>query len=195
MQVNEQNYSANNDRVGMLEIIAGLGFFILIVSNFMSFTPVEERTWREFGLGFPAVIAGLAGIYAILRKLYFTSFSIAMFSAFFIIHEVIICYDSKAIAMGRELGKEGWFRSIPLIFADTLKPSFGAFWGIFGISLTVFFILIAWIYSTYCFNQAAVVEQPEDGYIEEEETDFDDSETIAEYSEEDEEDDNNEKEV
>jgi hypothetical protein len=61
MQINQEEYSINGHRIGILEILAGLGFFILIISNFMSFTPVEERTWREFGLGFPAVIAGLAG--------------------------------------------------------------------------------------------------------------------------------------
>jgi hypothetical protein len=182
MQINQEEYSINGHRIGILEILAGLGFFILIISNFMSFTPVEERTWREFGLGFPAVIAGLAGIYAILRKLYFTSFSIATFLAFFIIHEVIICYDSKALEMGKELGKDGWFRSIPLIFADALKPSFGAFWGITSISLTVLFILIAWVYSTYYFNQATIAEQMVDGYIEEEEVDEDSyKKTVSEF--------------
>ena len=187
MQANEEKYSVNGHRIGILEIIAGLGFFVLIISNFMNFAPVEERSWREFGLGFPAVIAGLAGMYAILRKLYFTSFSIAMFTAFFIFHEVIICYDSKAIEMGRELGKNGWFRSIPLIFADTLKPSFGAFWGIMGISLTVLFILIAWIYSTYCFNHATIADQKLNGYDEDAEIEENDnSDSVSEFAETDE---------
>ncbi|MFZ5950033.1 MAG: hypothetical protein ACOYXC_04985 [Candidatus Rifleibacteriota bacterium] len=140
----------------LFEYVAAVGFLAMILSNFLSFAPIEERTWREIGVGLPVVMASILGIAMVFKKQYFSSFFIAMFSAFFITHEIIICYDNRAVELGRELGADGWFRPVPMIFTDALKPAYGAFWGTTGISVAIFAILIAWMISTYKANLEAV---------------------------------------
>lgn len=157
-----QNYNQSsverlNFNVRTFEMIAAFGFIAMIASNFLSFVPIEEKTWREIGVGFPVVLASIVGVALVLKRQFFWSFFIAMFSAFFITHEVIICYDNKAVEMGRELGPEGWFRPVTMIFQDAMNPSYGAFWGICGISLTILAIMIGWVFNTYQENQKAAL--------------------------------------
>lgn len=157
-----QNYNQSsterlNFNVRTFEMIAAFGFIAMIASNFLSFVPIEAKTWREIGVGFPVVLASIVGVALVLKRHFFWSFFIAMFSAFFITHEVIICYDNKAVEMGRELGPDGWFRPVAMIFQDAMNPSYGAFWGICGISLTILAILIGWVFNTYQENQKAAL--------------------------------------
>jgi hypothetical protein len=140
------------------ESAAAMGFMAMVTSNFLSFAPIEERTWREIGVGFPVLFFCIIAIALVFRKNFFASFFIAIFSAFFITHEVIICYDNKAVEMGRELGAEGWFRHGSMIFGDVMQPSYGAFWGITGITLAIIAIFLAWIIATYKENLEAAME-------------------------------------
>lgn len=153
--------------VSGFEWIAAVGFFLMVLSNFRSFVPIDERTWREIGVGLPVILASLAGIALILSHKFFASFFVAMFSAFFLTHEIIICYDNKAVEMGRELGPDGWFRSVAMIYHDALNPQYGAFLGMLGISIGILAIIGGWILSAYCQNLKATIplekadEQPE----------------------------------
>lgn len=140
---------------GIFEIIAAAGFIILFASNFLSFAPIEERTWREIGVGFPVMIGSIFAVMMILNRKYFSSFFIGMFSAFFITHEIIICYDNKAVEMGRELGPEGWFRSVAMLFSDALNPEFGAFWAVAGVCLALVALIIGWVRTIYLDNLKA----------------------------------------
>ncbi|MEW6713364.1 MAG: hypothetical protein AB1403_26320, partial [Candidatus Riflebacteria bacterium] len=151
----------------VFEYVAAVGFLAMILSNFLSFTPIEERTWREIGVGLPVVMASIVGIAMVFKKQYFSSFFIAMFSAFFITHEIIICYDNRAVELGREIGADGWFRLLPIIFTDALKPGYGAFWGTFGISVAIVAILVAWMIATYKANLDAVENEVEEVLSEE----------------------------
>jgi len=151
----------------IFEYVAAVGFLAMILSNFLSFTPIEARTWREIGVGLPVVVASIVGIAMVFKKQYFSSFFIAMFSAFFITHEIIICYDNRAVELGREIGTDGWFRPVPMIFTDAMQPGYGAFWGTVGISVAIFAIIVAWMIATYKANLDAVENETEEAEAEE----------------------------
>jgi hypothetical protein len=144
--------------IGKFEMVAAIGFFIMIISNFFSFAPIEERTWREIGVGIPVIFACLGGMALIFRRDFFSSFFIAMFCAFFITHEIIICYDNRAVEMGKELGAEGWFRPVVMIFKDAMNPSFCTFWALSGISLALAAIITGWLFQVYQGNKKALPE-------------------------------------
>lgn len=168
--VNKEAFPGLNIGLRAFESAAAMGFMAMVTSNFLSFAPIEERTWREIGVGFPVLFFCIIAIALVFRKNFFASFFIAIFSAFFITHEVIICYDNKAVEMGRELGPEGWFRHGSMIFGDVMKPSYGAFWGIAGITLAIIAIFLAWIISTYKENLEAAMASS--GDAEETQIDF-----------------------
>lgn len=180
------------------EIAAAMGFIAMIAANFLSFVPIDERTWREIGVGFPVAIASIIGLALVLKRQYFWSFFIAMFSAFFITHEVIICYDNKAVEMGKELGPEGWFRPVAMIFQDAMSPSYGAFWGIVGISVAIAAIIVGWIINIHRENQNLALESLADEDFSndlsddsendemDEAQEFEESEETEEFSEDDE---------
>ncbi|GAB4285111.1 MAG: hypothetical protein Kow0029_31850 [Candidatus Rifleibacteriota bacterium] len=153
-EYNKSEVSISLPRFGPGEIVAAIGFLTMIVSNFFSFAPIEEKTWREIGVGFPVMFACGFGIAMVLVKNYFASFFIGMFSAFFITHEIIICYDNKAVEMGREIGENGWFRLVAMIFSDALNPSYGAFWAVMGVCLALAAITISWLKNIALENKA-----------------------------------------
>jgi hypothetical protein len=137
------------------EIIAAAGFVMIVYATFLPFTPIDGRTWRELGVGFPVLIASIFGIGFVLKQKYFAAFFIAMFAAFFVSHEIIICYDNRAVEMEKELGPDGWFRLIAMIFRDAMTMGHGSYWGIIGSSLTLLAILIRWPYQAYLENKEA----------------------------------------
>ncbi len=145
-----------NFKIGLAELIAALGFLMIVVANFLSFAPIEERTWREIGVGFPVMLISVVGIILVIRRRFFSAFMIGMFAAFFITHEIIICYDNKAIEIRRELGPDGWFRLVAMVFHDAMNMAHGSFWGVAGSSLAVLAILVGWPLKVYQENQAVV---------------------------------------
>lgn len=120
------------------------GFFILVIGSLLNFVPVVERTWRSGPTGLVVAVSCLAGCFLLHKKQYFTCFFIAMFSAFFLVHEVIIVYDNYVVEQGKELGPDGLFRPVFLIFADAFTPGQGAFWSLFGSILALIGIFGSW---------------------------------------------------
>jgi hypothetical protein len=102
------------------------------------------------------MLSGVIGMALVLKRRYFSAFMIGTFAAFFISHEIIICYDDKAIEMGRELGPDGWFRLVAMVFHDAMNVSHGSFWAVTGSSLALIAILVGWPLKIYHDNKAAV---------------------------------------
>lgn len=115
-----------------LSIFAAAGFALVIFSTFLDFTPINAQSWRAGGVGLPVMLSCMVGCILALRKNYFSAFFIGIFAAFFLTHEIIIIYDSKAIELGQELKPDGWFRSVIMVYQDALQTGFGAFWGMIG---------------------------------------------------------------
>lgn len=152
---NKRSLEILRDVENACKALASIGFIMVVIANFLDFAPIDSRTWREIGVGFPVLLASVAGIAFLYKRSFFSSFFIAMFAAFFITHEIIICYDNKAVEMGRELGPEGWFRPVAMIFQDALGQSYGAFWATAGSSLAIFAIIIGWMLAVYHDNLLA----------------------------------------
>lgn len=153
-----EEYNRNTTEIkiptfGTFELVAAAGFFVIFISNFLSFAPIEARTWREIGVGMPVMLGCIFGIVMILQRQFFSSFFVGMFTAFFITHEIIICYDNKAVEMGKELTSDGFFRSVVLLFQDALNPSFGSFWALTGVSVALAATFIGWLVAVYRENQ------------------------------------------
>lgn len=140
---------------GPLELVAVLGFMMVGASTFLDFTPVIAQNWRASGVGLPVLIACLAGALVMLRKNHFAGFFIAMFAAFFLTHEIIIVYDNKAVELGRELGPDGWFRPVVMIYRDAFSFKTGAFWALAGTLLSLSGICIGWFQEVRRANKAA----------------------------------------
>jgi len=115
-----------------LSILTAAGFAMVIFSTFLDFTPVVAQSWRAGGVGLPVMLSCMVGCILALRKNYFSAFFIGIFAAFFLTHEIIIIYDSKALELGQELKPDGWFRSVIMVYQDALQTGFGAFWGMIG---------------------------------------------------------------
>lgn len=118
-----------------LSILTAAGFALVIFSTFLDFTPINAQSWRAGGVGLPVMLSCMVGCVLALRKNYFSAFFIGIFAAFFLTHEIIIIYDSKAIELGQELKPDGWFRSVIVVYQDALQTGFGAFWGMIGAML------------------------------------------------------------
>lgn len=144
--------------LGVLEIISILGFAIVGASTFLNFTPVVAENWRASGVGLQVMIGCLAGAVLMLRKNYFAGFFIAVFSAFFLTHEIIIVYDNKAVEMGRELGLNGWFRPVLSVYENAFSFKTGAFWALTGIIIALFGICIGWFQEIRRANNAAGIQ-------------------------------------
>lgn len=135
-----------------LDLIAIIGLVFFIMSCFLTLTPISENNLLQGPMGMPSMLFAFMAIVALYKKNYFAAFFIAMFNAFYLTHEVIIMYDSKAIQMGRELGADGWFRPVIMIFSDALQSEYGAFWGVIGSGLAVLAIIFAWIHENHKLN-------------------------------------------
>jgi len=133
--------------------VSALGFVIVAISTFLKFVPIVNQNWISMGIGLPVMFTALAGAFFVLYKNHFAAFFAAMFSAFFIVHGVIIAYDKKAIAADAVFNPGGYMRSIPLLFKDAMVPASGAFWGVTGASLALFALLVGWILKIYEQNK------------------------------------------
>lgn len=131
-------------RPGVLEVLGIAGFIVLAVSTSVNFVPIIEKAWRETPVGFAVLIFSVIGCVFVERKNYFAAFFIAAFSAFFLTHDIIIVYDSKAVEMGKELGPDGWFRPVFLIFKDALSVKSGAFLALIGVITSLTGICLGW---------------------------------------------------
>lgn len=145
-------YSILRTGLTPLDLAGTFGFIFFILSCFVTFTPVSESNWLQGPMGSAPLLFAFVGIVALYKKNYFAAFFIAMFNTFFLTHEIIILYDSKAVQMGRELGADGWFRPVLMVYSDALQSGYGALWGIIGSVVAVLAIMIAWVYENHRFN-------------------------------------------
>ena len=128
-------------------------YVVLIFSVFIQFIPIQTGNWFNLGMGKYIGLAAIFGIYSVLTKNYFAAFFISLFSSFFVFHEVIIFYDNYAIELGKELGSDGTFRLVLGIFADAFNIKYGAFWALFGSTLSFIIVTLAWISNTVKQNR------------------------------------------
>ncbi len=169
---------------GMAEGIAVAGFLMLTMSTFINFLPITKTNWITCGVGLPVMFASLLGAFLIMFKRHFESFFAAMFSAFFLTLEIIIIYDKKALELGAEKGADGWFRSVPLIFADALNFKVGAFWAFTGVVIAILAILGGWIFHATTKNRECLIQNTEadqENYPEETHDDLEDLSDEVEY--------------
>ncbi|NCB39212.1 MAG: hypothetical protein EOM80_10610 [Erysipelotrichia bacterium] len=141
--------------IGAFELIAVLGFLIIGLSTYLDFTPVVAKNWRENGVGMQVLVACMAGSFLMLKRCHFAGFFIVIFTAFFLTHGIIIVYDTRAIELGKEIGPDGWFRSVLMIYQDAFNVHFGAFWAMFGTVISFLGIFIGWIQAVRRDNKAA----------------------------------------
>lgn len=175
----------NSTLASTLNAVSALGFVIVAISTFIKFVPIVETNWIKMGIGLPVMFTALSGAFFVLYKNHFAAFFAAMFSAFFIVHGVLIAYDKKAIAADAVFNPGGYMRSIPLLFKDAMVPASGAFWGLCGASLALFALLISWILKIHEQNQAlALVAEEEYMQNHSEECESDDEEPYTEDSQE-----------
>ncbi len=143
---------------GLFELVAMAGFLVVGISTFLNFTPVEAKTWNSSGAGLPVLFSCLAGALLMLRKNHFVGFFVAIISGFFLVHEIIIIYDNKAVELGRELGANGWFRLVLDIYIDAFRYHTGAFWGLVGILVALTSICIGWVLEIVRANNSAAAK-------------------------------------
>jgi len=141
---------------GVFEVVAVAGFLTVVASTFLNFTPVVAQTWRAGGIGLPVMLACVAGAVFMLFRNYFAGFFIAVFSGFFLTHEIIIIYDNKAVELGRELGSEGWFRLVFDVYRDAFAFNTGAFWALVGVLLAMTGVCVGWVLNIVRLNNEAV---------------------------------------
>lgn len=154
-------------RPGVLEVIGIAGFVVLAVSTSVNFVPIIEKAWRETPVGFAVLIFSVLGCVFMERKNYFAAFFIAVFSAFFLTHDIIIVYDSKAVEMGKELGPDGWFRPVFLIFKDAFSFKSGAFFALIGVVASLTGICLGWSTNVVKENRLAARKTEIEAYAEE----------------------------
>lgn len=144
-------------------IVIGIaGFFLVVIGSLMPFVPIIDKTWRSGSTGLIVALSCLLGCLLLHRREFFATFFIAMFAAFFLVHEVIIIYDNYAIEMGKEYGPEGVYRLVVQIFANALTPTHGAFWGFIGSIMALFGVLIGWSGDVIEKNNAAAIAADDD---------------------------------
>lgn len=141
---------------GVFEVVAVAGFLTVVASTFLNFTPVVAQTWRAGGIGLPVMLACVAGAVFMLFRNYFAGFFIAVFSGFFLTHEIIIIYDNKAVELGRELGSDGWFRLVFDVYRDAFAFNTGAFWALVGVLLAMTGVCVGWVLNIVRMNNEAV---------------------------------------
>lgn len=141
---------------GVFEVVAAAGFLTVVASTFLNFTPVVAQTWRAGGIGLPVMLACVAGAVFMLFRNYFAGFFIAVFSGFFLTHEIIIIYDNKAVELGRELGSDGWFRLVFDVYRDAFAFNTGAFWALVGVLLAMTGVCVGWVLNIVRLNNEAV---------------------------------------
>ncbi|GAB1352086.1 MAG TPA: hypothetical protein PLK28_19320 [Candidatus Rifleibacterium sp.] len=141
---------------GVFEVVAVAGFLTVVASTFLNFTPVVAQTWRAGGIGLPVMLACVAGAVFMLFRNYFAGFFIAVFSGFFLTHEIIIIYDNKAVELGRELGSDGWFRLVFDVYRDAFAFNTGAFWALVGVLLAMTGVCVGWVLNIVRLNNEAV---------------------------------------
>lgn len=141
---------------GVFEVVAIAGFLTVVASTFLNFTPVVAQTWRAGGIGLPVMLSCFAGAIFMLFRNYFAGFFVAVFSGFFLTHEIIIIYDNKAVELGRELGPDGWFRLVFDVYRDAFAFNTGAFWALVGVLLAMTGVCIGWVLNIIRMNNEAV---------------------------------------
>lgn len=151
--------SQNNEQKmqfsGLLGGLSCIGLFITIISCFLKFAPITDLSWFTMGTGKLIVLFSVIGLFLNIKKEYFGSFFITIFLSFFIIHEIIICYDSYAIALGKECGEDGTFRLVFDLFKDAYNPNCGSLWATLGSVSSFILVTLAWIFKTIELNQEA----------------------------------------
>ncbi len=160
---NNQNYSSlqsqkNEPKIqlsGLLGSFGCISLFITLVSCFLKFVPITDLSWFNMGTGKLIVLFSFIGLFLNLKKEYFGSFFITIFLSFFVIHEVIISYDSYAIALGKECGEDGTFRLVFDLFKDAYDPHCGSLWATLGSISSFILVTFAWIFKTIEQNQEA----------------------------------------
>ena len=141
---------------GVFEVVAIAGFLTVVASTFLNFTPVVAQNWRVAGIGLPVMLSCIAGAVFMLFRHYFAGFFIAVFSGFFLTHEIIIIYDNKAVELGRELGPDGWFRLVFDVYRDAFTFNTGAFWALTGVLLAMTGVCAGWVLNIVRMNNEAV---------------------------------------
>ncbi len=144
------------DFPGVFESAAIAGFLIVVASTFLNFTPVVAVNWRAGGMGLPVMLCCMAGTFFMVFRNYFAGFFIAVFSGFFLTHEIIIIYDNKAVELGRELGHDGWFRLVFDVYRDAFAINTGAFWALVGVLLAMTGVCVGWALNIVKMNNEAV---------------------------------------
>lgn len=140
---------------GPFEMLAILGFALIIASTFLDFTPIVKQNWRASGAGFPVAISCFLGAFLMLRRHYFAGFFIAVFAGFFLTHEIIIIYDNKAVELGKELTVDGWFRPVLEVYRNAFTFNTGAFWALVGVLVSVISICVGWVIDVVKTNNYA----------------------------------------
>ncbi len=140
---------------GLFEILAILGFALIIASTFLDFTPIVKQNWRASGVGLPVAAACFLGVFLMLRRHYFAGFFIAVFAGFFLTHEIIIIYDNKAVELGKELAVDGWFRPVLEVYRDAFTFNTGAFWALIGVLVSGISICVGWVIDVVRTNSYA----------------------------------------
>ncbi|MDD3147438.1 MAG: hypothetical protein PHD82_09060 [Candidatus Riflebacteria bacterium] len=130
---------------GALEIIAIIGFVIVVASTSLDFTPIVPQNWRAAGAGVPVAITCCVGILLMLRRNHFGGFFAAIFTGFFLTHEIIIIYDNKAVELGKELKIDGWFRPVLEVYRDAFSFNTGAYWALIGVLVAAVSICAGWV--------------------------------------------------
>lgn len=159
-----------------------VGFFLVVIGSLMPFVPIIDKTWRSGSTGLIVALSCLLGCLLLHRREFFATFFIAMFAAFFLVHEVIIIYDNYAIEMGKEYGPEGVYRLVFQIFANALTPAHGAFWSFIGSIMAIFGVLIGWGADVIEKNNAAAIAVDEENGSENSFS-FDDDENLEDHAE------------
>lgn len=157
MQYQQEAATESAAYIKLLQAVSIAGFVLLAISTSLKFVPIAEQAWRDTSLGFTVMLFAVLGCVAVERKNFFTAFFIAVFAAFFLIHDVIILYDGKAVEMGREIGPEGWLRPMVLIFEDAFHLFNGVSTGLIGVLTALTGVCIAWVVTVVKDNQDAAM--------------------------------------
>lgn len=116
-----------------------------------------DATIKSTGIGIPVIIGCVAGCIMLLMRNYFSAFFIAVFSAFFITHEIIIIYDNRAVELGQEMLRSGYLRSVFELYKNALSAK-GALLGVVGSAIAAFFAMPAMFFDSWCKNEQASAE-------------------------------------
>lgn len=155
--------TVDNPKISILDlsalIIVCISFIVSAFSTFSVFVPIDIEKWIATGAGKFVFITSILGVFFFIIKNYFVTFFITLFDLFFLLNEVIIKYDSKAVELGQEIASgdsPGYFRSFVDIFADVANNGSGAFYIFIGLFISFILTTICWSRKVYLDNQNAI---------------------------------------